>query len=118
MFTLLPQHVWLKVTGNIGQLEAVKLNLEDSMVCVEDQRKNIVLEKQKFVERQLNGFEEETNKLADRHRGSRHLRWAHEQLPWKAQAYVQQDLGEELKERNCQITGTKWMHPWNVWEWK
>ena len=33
-----------KVTGKIGQLEAVKLNLEDSMVCVEDQRK-IVPEK-------------------------------------------------------------------------
>ena len=58
-------NTWQKVTGRIGQLEAVRLKLDDSMVCVEDQRK-IVLEKQKFVERQLNGFEEETNKLADR----------------------------------------------------
>ena len=53
-----------KVTGKIGQLEAVKLNLEDSMVCVEDQKK-IVQETPKFGKRQLNGFEEETNKLAD-----------------------------------------------------
>ena len=59
-------NTWQKVTGRIGQLEAVRLNLDDSMVCVEDQRKKIVLEKRKFVERQLNGFEEETNKLADR----------------------------------------------------
>ena len=57
-------NTWQKVTGNIGQLEAVKLNLEDSMVCVEDQKK-IVLEKQKVGERQLNTFEQETNKLAD-----------------------------------------------------
>ena len=42
------------------------LNLEDSMVCVEDQRKKIVLEKQTFVEKQLNGLEEETSKLEDR----------------------------------------------------
>ena len=41
-------------------------------------RWKIVLEKRKNVERQLNDLEEETSKLADRHRGSRHLRRAHE----------------------------------------
>ena len=43
-------NTWQKVTGNIGQLEAVKLNLEDSMVCVEDQKK-IVQEKKKQLEK-------------------------------------------------------------------
>ena len=38
------------------------------MVCVEDPRK-IVLETE---EKQLNDLEEETSKLADSHRGSRH----------------------------------------------
>ena len=33
-------NTWQKVTGKIGQLEAVKLNLKDSMVCVEDQKKD------------------------------------------------------------------------------
>ena len=36
------------------------------MVCVEDQRKKIVLEKLKVVERQLNDMVEETSKLEDR----------------------------------------------------
>ena len=36
------------------------------MVCVEDQRKKIVLETPKIVERQLNGLEEKTSKLEDR----------------------------------------------------
>ena len=43
----------------------MKLNLDDWVVCVEDQKK-IVLEKQTFVEKQLNGLEEETSKLEDR----------------------------------------------------
>ena len=58
-------NTWQKVTGNIGQLEAVKLNLEDSMVCVEDQKK-IVQKTPKIGERQLHDMEEKTNKLADR----------------------------------------------------
>ena len=45
-----------KVTGKIGQLEAVRLNLEDSMVCVEDQRK-IALEKQSGKTTQLHARE-------------------------------------------------------------
>ena len=36
------------------------------MVCVEDQRKKIVLETPKIGERQLNGLEEKTSKLEDR----------------------------------------------------
>ena len=36
------------------------------MVCVEDQRKKIVLETPKMWERQLNGSEEKTSKLEDR----------------------------------------------------
>ena len=59
-------NTWQKVTGRIGQLEAVRLNLDDSMVCVEDQRKKIVLEKQKIGERQLHDMEEKTSKLEDR----------------------------------------------------
>ena len=55
-----------KVTRKIGQLEAARLNLKDSMVCVEDQRKKIVLETPIIGERQLNGLEEKTSKLEDR----------------------------------------------------
>ena len=44
----------------------MRLNLDDSMVCVEDQRKKIVLEKQNVVEVQLNDMEEKTSKLEDR----------------------------------------------------
>ena len=58
IFTLLFLNTCQKVTGRIGQHEAAKLNLEDSMVCVEDQRKKIVLETSKIEERQLNGLEE------------------------------------------------------------
>ena len=39
-----------KLGGKIGQLEAVKRNLEDQMVCVEDPRK--------IVEKQLSDLEE------------------------------------------------------------
>ena len=48
---------WQRVGGKIGQLEADKLNPEDQMVCVEGPRK-IVLEKQKFAEKQLHDLEE------------------------------------------------------------
>ena len=59
-------NTWQKVTGRIGQLEAVRLNLDDSMVCVEDQKKKIVLETPKIGERQLHDMEEKTSKLEDR----------------------------------------------------
>ena len=94
MFTLLPQHA---AKQKIGQLEAVKLNLEDSMVCVEDQKESRATNKN--VERQLNDMEEETSKLADSHRGSRHQWRAHEWLPYKAQAYFAHGLGEEPVQR-------------------
>ena len=46
MFTLL-LNTWQQATGKIGKLTEEKLNLEDSMVCVEDPRK-IVLELLQF----------------------------------------------------------------------
>ena len=64
-----PFSTWQQVTGKIGQLEKEKLNLENSMGCVEDPRK-IVLRKMR--KKQLNDLEEETSKLADSRRGSRH----------------------------------------------
>ena len=106
---------WQKVTGNIGQLEAVRLKLDDSMVCVEDQRKKIVLEKQKVVERQLNDMEEETSKLEDRVTAAlviyeEHMKDNH------ATRLGRRTSPTILQERICQITGTRWMHPCNVLE--
>ena len=88
------------------------------MVCAEDQKK-IVLEKQKFVERQLNDLEEETSKLADRVTAAlvnyeEHIR-DHERLKLMSSKAWTKNL---IKERICQVTGTKWMHPCNVLEWK
>ena len=77
-------NTWQQATGKIGQLKDQKLNLEDSMVCVEDPKK-IVLEKRK---KQLHDLEEETSKLADSHRGSRHQWRAHERQQNNAQAFV------------------------------
>ena len=48
-----------------GQLEAVKQNLEDSMVSVEDKKEGRAKNKN-FVERQLNDMQEKTSKLEDR----------------------------------------------------
>ena len=58
-----------------------------------------------------------------RHRGSRHRRRAHEWLPIQSQSLYPTMLGRRtnptiLKERICQITGARWMHPCNVLEWK
>ena len=84
-----------------------KLNLEDSMVCVEDPRK-IVLEKM--------------TKLEDSHRGSRHQWRPHERLQNNAQALCPTRLGRRTnpmiqKERTCRTTGASGMHTCKVSEW-
>ena len=109
-------NTWQKVTGKIGQLEAVKLNLEDSSgLCrrsKEDRaRKTNICGKSNSMT-----WKKETSKLEDRitaalvicdeHMSNYHekLKLMSSKIPWKAQTYVQQDLGEELSEINCQIT--------------
>ena len=111
-------NTWQKVTGKIGQLEAVRLNLDDSMVCVEDERKKIELETTKMCGKDNStAWKKKTNKLADRITAAlviceEHMSNYHD----KAQAYCPARLGRRtsptiLKRRICQITGTKWMHP-------
>ena len=109
-------NTWHKVTGKIGQLEAAKLNLEDQMVGVEDQKKT-VLEKQTFVEKQLNGLKEETSKLADTFTAALVIYEEH-MRDYHATRLGRRTSPTILQERICQITGTRWMHPCNVLEWK
>ena len=113
-------NTWQKVTAKIGQLEAVKLNLEDSMVCVEDQKEDRAQTKNLWKDNSITWKRKQANW---KHHGSRHLRRAEEGPPWNAQAYVQQTRGRRtgptiLKRRICQITGAKWVHPSNLVEWK
>ena len=106
-----------KVTGKIGQLEAARLNLEDSMVCVEDQRKKIVLLTPIIGERQLHDMEEKTNKLGDRvtaalviyeeHMSDYHTRlililhmaWAKNQI----QRYWKEEFAKALARGGCTL---------------
>ena len=105
-----------KVTGKIGQLEAVRLNLEDSMVCVEDQRK-IVLENKHSWKSNWTAWKKETSKLTDTVTAAlviceEHMRDNH------ATRLGRRINPTILQERNCQITGATKMHPCNVLEWK
>ena len=86
-------------------------------------KKKIVLENHKFVERQLDDLEEETKKLADgvtaalviyeehmsdcrtRPKLISHMAWAKNQ-------------SNDTKRKNLLFTEAKWMHPYNVLEWK
>ena len=69
------------------------------MVCVEDQRKKIVLEKQTFVEKHLNGLKEETSKLADTFTAAlliyeEHMRDNHAiRLGWRTSPTILQERG-------------------------
>ena len=90
------------------------------MVCVEDPRK--IVPRKKMRKRQLNDLEEETSKLADSHRGSRHQWRAHERLQYNAQTVCPTRLGRRTnptipKERSCRTTGARVMHPCKVLEW-
>ena len=122
MLTLFPQHVakryckdWAAWGG-----EAALRGLNGLCRRSKEDRAR----KTQFVGSQLNDLEEETRKLADRVTAVLvKMRRAHEWLPYMVQAYVQQGLGEEPVQRyqrkeNLQFTGTRWMHPCNVLEWK
>ena len=84
-----------------GTREAEKLNLEESTVCVEDQRK--IVEKQLHDAALVNHEEH----MRDHHDGS---------------SLCPTRLGQRtsptiLKEGICQTTGASGMHPSNVLEW-
>ena len=115
MFTLLPQHLaksfWKDWATWGGEAEP---RGSDGRCR---RSKKIVLEKQTFVEKQLNGLQEETSKLAERVTAAlviceEHMRDYH------ATRLGRRTNPTILQERICQITGTKWMHPCNVLEWK
>ena len=113
-------NTWQNVTAKIGQLEAVKLNLEDQMVCVEDQWK-IVLEKMRkgnsmTWKRKQGKWQIESPRLSSS--GKEHMSDCCTRLKIISNKAWAKNQSNDTKGTNSLFTGARWMHPCNLLEWK
>ena len=113
-----------QVTAKIGQHEAVKLNLEDSMVCVEDPMEGRAKNKNLWKDHSMTWKKKQANwqiVTAALVINEEHMSDCNTTL--KLCVLCPTKLGRRtsptiLQERICQITVARWMHPCNVLEWK